>query len=263
VVAYADVLSGKVAVGQAVAVVGAGGIGFDVSEFLTHAPAPARASEAKAASTVGAPAGQSVAAFMAAWGVDMAHGGRGGITGPTAFEQPTPSARDVFLLQRTKGKPGAGLGKTTGWIHKMALKKSGVHMWGGVQEYLKVDDAGLHLRLAKPTGGAWPRALQPERGETEAADGCTRDLVLRVDHVVVCAGQEPLRALQPHLQAANVPHFLIGGAEAATELDAKRAIDQGTRLAAVIETAESGAVFNQPVKWEASAVAQVRKWMGR
>ena len=134
---------------------------------------------------------------------------------------------------------------------------------GWKKEYLKVDDAGLHIRLSKPKKGDWPRPLQPELGETEASDGSTRDMVLPVDHVVVCAGQEPLKALQPCLQAAHIPHFLIGGAEAAAELDAKRAMDQGTRLAAALEDAESGAVFNQPVKWEAGVVKQVFKWMGR
>jgi 2,4-dienoyl-CoA reductase (NADPH2) len=266
VVAYADVLSGKVTVGKTVAVVGAGGIGFDVSEFLTHTPLTGSSGAAHATSgsvSSGAPEGQSVAEFMNTWGVDMTSAKRGGITGPKDFEQPMASEREVFLLQRSKGKPGAGLGKTTGWIHKLTLKKSGVHMWGGVKEYLKVDDAGLHIRLSKPKKGDWPRPLQPELGETEASDGSTRDMVLPVDHVVVCAGQEPLKALQPCLQAAHIPHFLIGGAEAAAELDAKRAMDQGTRLAAALEDAESGAVFNQPVKWEAGVVKQVFKWMGR
>jgi len=130
-------------------------------------------------------------------------------TGPGGLTKPAPEApaRELWLLQRSPGKPGARLGKTTGWIHRSSLKAKGVQAWGGV-EYLGVDDDGLRVRV----------------------DG--RDMLLPVDQVVVCAGQEPLRQLVEPLQAAGKTPHLIGGADVAAELDAKRAIDQGSRLAA-------------------------------
>jgi len=127
--------------------------------------------------------------------------------GALAAPAPEPSPRQLWLLQRSTGKPGAKLGKTTGWIHRASLKAKGVVTLAGV-EYLGVDDAGLRIRI----GG--------------------EDRLLPVDHVVVCAGQEPLRALQAPLEAAGRKPHLIGGADIAAELDAKRAIAQGTRMAA-------------------------------
>ena len=218
---YTDVLRHNVPVGERVAVVGAGGIGFDVSEFLTHdhdVPAPSL----------------DVATFMKEWGVDMTNSVPGGLV--TAED--APPAREVFLLQRKKGKLGAGLGKTTGWIHRAALKKKNVNMIDNVK-YVKVDDEGLHITR----GG--------------------KASVLPVDHIVVCAGQEPLRPLLEPLRASKVKTFTIGGAEKAGELDAKRAIDQGTRLAANLENAKDGEVFDQPVSFEAGLVATARKWTGR
>lgn len=188
VVSYVDVLSGRVKVGARAALIGAGGIGFDVAEYLTHE---------------GHSPSLDPARWMAEWGVDPAFEARGSLVKP----QPEPPAREVWLLQRSPGKPGARLGKTSGWVHRATLKAKQVKMLGGV-EYLGVDDAGLRIKV----GGA--------------------EHLLPVDHVVVCAGQEPRRDLQPDLIAAGRTPHLIGGADVAAELDAKRAIDQGSRLAA-------------------------------
>jgi len=143
------------------------------------------------------------ARWMAEWGVDPSFEARGALAKPA----PEAPARKVWLLQRSPGKPGARLGKTTGWIHRATLKAKGVKMLGGV-EYLGVDDAGLRVRI---------------EGQEQT---------LPVDHVVVCAGQEPRRDLHAALQAAGVNAHLIGGADVAAELDAKRAIHQGSHLAA-------------------------------
>jgi 2,4-dienoyl-CoA reductase (NADPH2) len=143
------------------------------------------------------------ARWMAEWGVDPTFETRGSLV-PAA---PEPPVREVWLLQRSAGKPGARLGKTSGWVHRATLKAKKVQMLGGV-EYLGVDDTGLKIRV----GGV--------------------ERLLPVDHVVVCAGQEPRRDLQAGLLAAGITPHLIGGADVATELDAKRAIDQGSRLAA-------------------------------
>ena len=142
---------------------------------------------------------------MAEWGVDPTFDTRGGL----AKAEPELPVRQVWLLQRSPGKPGAKLGKTTGWIHRATLKAKGVKMLGGV-EYLGVDDVGLQVRV----------------------DGVEQTLA--VDHVVICAGQEPRRDLLAQLQAGGRNPHLIGGADVATELDAKRAIDQGSRLAAIL-----------------------------
>ncbi|GAP65402.1 NADH:flavin oxidoreductase/NADH oxidase family protein [Mizugakiibacter sediminis] len=190
VLSYVDVLQRDAAVGARVAIVGAGGIGFDVAEFLVQ-PAPSPSTD--------------VARWAQEWGVDTTLAARGGLAAPA----PEPPARRVWLLQRTPGRPGARLNKTTGWVHRATLKQKGVVMLGGVG-YERIDDAGLHVRV-----GAEARTLE-------------------VDHVVICAGQEPNRALQAELQAAGVTVHLIGGADVAAELDAKRAIDQGTRLAAML-----------------------------
>jgi len=188
VVGYLDVLLGRVVVGGKVAIIGAGGIGFDVGEFLVHeGPSPAL----------------DPRRWMAEWGVDPAFETRGALVPP----RPEPPARQVWLLQRSPGRPGARLGKTTGWIHRATLKARQVKMLGGV-EYLGLDDAGLRIRV-------------------EGQEQC-----LPVDHVVICAGQEPRRDLLVPLQAAGASVHVIGGADVAAELDAKRAIDQGSRLAA-------------------------------
>jgi 2,4-dienoyl-CoA reductase (NADPH2) len=192
VLSYLDVLKYGKPVGRSVAVIGAGGIGFDVSEYLTH--------EGKSPSL-------DTAAFMKEWGVDMNVATAGGLaaSGP----QPHPSPRQVYLLQRKSSKVGEGLGKTTGWIHRASLQMKNVTMIPGVT-YDKIDDAGLHVTI---------------KGEPQ---------VLAVDNVVICAGQDPLRELQQPLLDAGKPVHLIGGADVAAELDAKRAIDQGARLAASI-----------------------------
>ncbi|MEH6649366.1 MAG: NADPH-dependent 2,4-dienoyl-CoA reductase [Motiliproteus sp.] len=185
---YLDVIKGA-AVGEKVAVIGAGGIGFDVSEFLTHA---------------GPSASQNIPVFMAEWGIDTEYQARGGIAGVKPHF--TPSPRQIYLLQRKASKVGAGLGKTTGWAHRAGLLKRGVTMLSGC-EYLRIDDQGLHLNVAgEPT-------------------------LLEVDNVVICAGQESQRELSDGI---TIPCHLIGGADVAAELDAKRAINQGVRLAAEI-----------------------------
>lgn len=189
VVSYLDVLSGRVVPGRRVAIVGAGGIGFDVAEFLVeHGPGAALDADR----------------WRREWGVDLAYdGNRGGLSAP----QPEPPAREVWLLQRSPGRPGARLGKTTGWIHRATLKAKRVRMLGGV-EYLGMDDEGFHVRV----------------------DDSTQ--TLPVDHVVVCAGQEPNRSLLAELAQRGITAHVIGGADVAAELDAKRAIAQGSRLAA-------------------------------
>ncbi len=145
---------------------------------------------------------ESREAFLQAWGIDPALSQRGGLTAPT--DQASP--RELWLLQRRPGKPGRGLARTTGWIRRTLLDKRGVHMWGDVQ-YLRVDDEGLHILV---------------KGEPQC---------LPVDHVVVCAGQESVRELEPQLQAQGVKFTLIGGADVAAEVDARRAIEQGARVA--------------------------------
>ncbi|MFI9580667.1 FAD-dependent oxidoreductase [Streptomyces sp. NPDC052236] len=188
VLGYLDVLRDGAQVGQRVAVVGAGGIGFDVAEFLTDG---------------GEGASLDAGTYFRQWGVDTDYSAPGGLTAP---ERPKPP-RSVHLLQRKAGKVGAGLGKTTGWIHRTELKHRGVTMTAGAT-YERIDDEGLHLTV----------------------DGVRS--VLPVDTVVLCAGQEPRRALYEELSAAGHSVHLIGGADVAAELDAKRAIEQGTRLAA-------------------------------
>jgi 2,4-dienoyl-CoA reductase (NADPH2) len=191
VVGYADVLTGRVACGSRVAIIGAGGIGFDVAEFLVAG---------------GHSTALDLPAWQREWGVADPAQARSGIVTP----QPLPPARQVYLLQRKATPLGKGLGKTTGWIHRAALRMKRVEMIGGAN-YERVDDRGLHISF-----GA-------ER---------SRPTVLEVDHVVLCAGQEPLCDLYaPLLEAGHSVHR-IGGADVAAELDAKRAIDQGSRLAA-------------------------------
>ncbi|MFI2312666.1 2,4-dienoyl-CoA reductase [Streptomyces sp. CB00072] len=190
VVSYLDVLRDGAPVGGRVAIVGAGGIGFDVAEFLTDG---------------GDAASLDADTFFRQWGVDTSYAERGGLRAP---ERPK-SPRTVHLVQRRTTKVGAGLGKTTGWIHRTELRHRGVEMIAGAS-YDLIDDEGLHLTV----------------------DGERR--VLPVDTVVLCAGQEPRRELYEELRAGAVPVHLIGGADVAAELDAKRAIRQGTELAAAL-----------------------------
>ncbi|MFD8012091.1 FAD-dependent oxidoreductase [Streptomyces sp. NPDC058955] len=190
VVSYLDVLRDGAPVGERVAIIGAGGIGFDVAEFLTDG---------------GEGASQDPETYFRQWGVDTSYENRGGLREPERNAPP----RQVHLLQRKTTKVGAGLGKTTGWIHRTELKHRGVTMVAGVS-YDRIDDEGLHLTVD---------------GERQ---------LLPVDTVVLCSGQEPKRDLYEELVAAGRAPHLIGGADVAAELDAKRAIDQGTRLAATL-----------------------------
>lgn len=189
VMGYLDVLKQGKPVGQKVAVIGAGGIGFDLCEFLVDGAEDTSL---------------DIPAFMAKWGVDMTFSSRAGVEGVSPQAKPSP--RDVYLLQRKIAKVGEGLGKSTGWIHRTELKHKGVKMFSGCT-YQRIDDEGLHLTI---------------NGEPK---------LLTVDNVIICSGQESLRDL---VNGLNKPYHLIGGADQAAELDAKRAIDQGTRLAAQI-----------------------------
>ena len=191
VLSYLDVILQRKPVGNKVAVIGAGGIGFDVSEFLVHQ---------------GVSTSQDREAFWKEWGIDTELEARGGVAGIKP-EVHAP-AREVYLLQRKASKVGDGLGKTTGWIHRAGLKNKQVQMLNSV-EYLSIDDAGLHVRIGE--------------GEPQ---------LLAVDNIVICAGQDPLRELHDGLVEAGQSVHLIGGADVAAELDAKRAINQGSRLAA-------------------------------
>ena len=182
---YLEVIKG-VNVGPKVAIIGAGGIGFDVAEFLTHGT--------HEPST-------NVTQFMSQWGIDMTMQARGGVAEiPQNIEA---SPREIYLLQRKTSKVGAGLGKTTGWVHRTGLQQKKVNMLAGC-EYQAIDDQGLHLTVG---------------GEAQ---------VLDVDHIIVCAGQDPNQSLSQGLER---PYHLIGGAQKASQLDAKRAIRQGTLLA--------------------------------
>ena len=196
VISYLDALKKRKPVGKRVAVIGAGGIGFDVSEFITHQ---------------GASAALDTDVFMKEWGVDFSGQHRGGVKGVEP-QLPEP-ARQVYLLQRKTSKIGKNLGKTTGWIHRTSLKHREVQMIPGVT-YRKIDDEGLHITVT---------AKRAEQGE---------DKLLPVDTIIICTGQDPMRELQAELEAANVSTHLIGGADVAAELDAKRAINQGCYLAA-------------------------------
>ncbi len=190
VLSYVDVLLRGMAIGKTVAIIGAGGIGFDVAEFLAN----------------GDPlSGLDVDGFLHEWGVDRAYVARGGIATP----QLQPSVRNITLLQRKPGALGKKLGKTTGWIHRTSLHRRHVEMLGGVN-YLGIDDQGLHICVhGKPR-------------------------LLPVDNVIICAGQESNLKLYDALKAYAMPLYLIGGSRMATELDAKRAIDEGMRLAAAL-----------------------------
>lgn len=187
VLSYKDVLDSLRPVGQRVAIIGAGGIGFDVAEFLVQDRVPSHEAQAH---------------FLREWGVDTDMRTRGGLL-PA---QPEAPARSIFLLQRKPAPLGKGLGKTTGWIHRMSLRSKQVKMLGSV-EYQRIDAAGLHILAA---------------GKAQ---------LLEVDNVIICAGQVSQRALYDELIAAGMTAYLIGGAKLAAELDAVRAIDEGMRLA--------------------------------
>lgn len=219
VLSYVDVLRGGQHVGERVAVIGAGGIGFDIADYLTHPHSPGQSN-----SREGPPAQidqQEVSAFLQNWGIDteISDGGLVNQTELTRNRLHVP--RKVYLLQRKEGKLGAGLGKTTGWIHRTTLKQRQVEELDGCK-YIEVNDDGLVI----------------ERKGVKS--------VLGVDTVVLCAGQEPYRELLEPCRKLGKKVFLVGGAHEAGELDAKRAIDQGTRLAATIESAESGSIFEAP-----------------
>ena len=186
VASYVEIVRGDRVAGKRVAIIGAGGIGFDIAELLTH-PGPAH---------------DDARTFLDAWGIDTRYASRGGLK---PAEEP-PSPRAVVLLQRKPTKVGEDLAKTTGWIRRTLLRRRGVEMLADVA-YDHIDDDGLHVRVA-----GVPRTL-------------------RVDTIVVCAGQEPRRELAEALAREGIAHTVIGGADVAVELDAKRAIDQGTRVA--------------------------------
>jgi 2,4-dienoyl-CoA reductase (NADPH2) len=193
VISYVDLLLNGRPAGQRVAVVGAGGIGFDVSEYLV--------SEGHSTTL-------DTAAWLREWGVADPAIARGGLGKPEL----APPSRQVYLLQRKAAPLGKGLGKTTGWIHRAALRMKRVEMIGGVN-YERIDERGLHVSF----------------GEAHE-----KPMLIEVDTVVLCAGQEPARELAAPLREQGVNVHLIGGADVATELDAKRAIEQGTRLAAAL-----------------------------
>ena len=179
---YIDVIADKKPVGKKVAIIGAGGIGFDTAEYITHS---------------GESTSQNIPAFMREWGIDMTFNSRSGIEGVTP--KPEPSPREVYLLQRKVSKVGSGLGKTTGWIHRAGLAMKNVRMMPSC-DYQRIDDEGLHLKVGDEA------------------------MLLDVDTIIVCAGQEPLREI---VEGLEVPYHLIGGADVAAELDAKGAINQG------------------------------------
>lgn len=191
VLSYIDVLRGKANVGSKVAIIGAGGIGFDMAEYLSHD---------------GSNSSVDRDAFMHEWGIDTTFETSGGVTN---FNPTHRAAREVIMLQRKSSKLGKNLGKSTGWIHRRTMSMRNVQMLGGC-EYTNIDDDGLHI---------------VHEGEAK---------VLDVEHIIICAGQEPLRELYSELERQSTQVQLIGGADVAAELDAKRAIDQGTRVAAAI-----------------------------
>ena len=261
VVSYVDILTGKEKAGGRVAVIGAGGIGYDVSEFLTHDHITA-GTEAGAALPNKVDA-KAVSSFLQEWGVDGSLKQPAGLLKDAATP---PPPRKVYLMQRKPGKLGMGLGKTTGWIHRASMKRRQVEELSGCK-YLEVSDEGLRIEQAG------------------------KQTTLPVDTVIICAGQTPQRALQQQVQhiGAVKKVFLIGGAEEATELDAKRAIDQvnllccyqytsgyqvtmyifmhtvlqGTRLAAEIEEARSGDVFRAPEEMGHVMMKYVQGMMGK
>jgi 2,4-dienoyl-CoA reductase (NADPH2) len=207
VVSYIDVLLGKVEIGKSVAIIGAGGIGFDVAEFLSEQPNHSLSLDKDA--------------FLKHWGVDLPFNAAGKELGKGPGNAPgglsrsgrviAPSHRKITLLQRSQGKLGHRLGKTTGWIHRTSLKDKGITFLDAIA-YQKIDDQGLHI-------------LKKNTHQT-----------LQVDHIVICAGQDPLQDLKIELDLLGFQNHLIGGAKIATELDAHRAIREGAQLASSIES---------------------------
>ncbi|MCG8313455.1 MAG: NADPH-dependent 2,4-dienoyl-CoA reductase [Pseudomonadales bacterium] len=189
VISYLDAIRDDKPVGDKVAIIGAGGIGFDTAHYVSHQ---------------GQSSALNIDIFAKEWGIDFKNHPRGGVAG--IAPQVHPSPREIYLLQRKTSPVGKNLGRTTGWTHKLYLERKGVKMWNAC-EYQKIDDQGLHLRHYN------------------------EDIVLDVDTVIVCAGQEPNRNLYIQLVEQGLSPKLVGGADVAAELDAKRAIDQGTRLA--------------------------------
>ncbi len=188
---YVEVLAQKKPVGKKVAIIGAGGIGFDMAEYLSHE---------------GEPSSLNIDKYMDEWGIDKNYNRPGGLKDGDLEQH---SAREIYLLQRSEGKLGAKLGKTTGWIHRSSLKHKGIKMISSVR-YQKIDDQGLHITINE----------EPQ--------------VLEVDNVVICAGQISHKTLFDPLTEAGISVHLVGGAKKAGELDAKRAIDEGSRLAATL-----------------------------
>ena len=192
VAGYIDVITGRAEVGKSVAIMGAGGIGFDVAELISHA---------------GPSAALDIDTFAKEWGIDFQNHPRGGVTG--VEPQVAAADRTIYLMQRKTTPVGRGLGKTTGWTHRLTLARRGVQMVNGV-EYVKIDDDGLHIVVND----------EPK--------------VLDVDTIILCAGQEPLRELHDAAAARGIESTLVGGAFEAMELDAKRAINQASHLAAAV-----------------------------
>ena len=234
VLSYIDVLKHKKSVGKKVAVIGAGGIGFDVSEFLVHHAEGLNLTADEV----------SVDGYMKEWGVDKTNTERSGLKS-SGKELHEPS-REITLLQRKAGKLGAGLGKTSGWVHRSNLDKMKVNMIGNVS-YDKIDDKGLHITI-----GGSKKDNKP--GEKR---------VIECDNVILCAGQESLRELQEPLEKLGVSTFRIGGAEEAGELDAKKAIDMATRLAAKIEDAKQGDVFTMDIGTGAKVIEYFRNFRNK
>ncbi len=237
---YLDVLKHGAEVGRRVAVIGAGGIGFDIADFLTH-DHPKR----DGASVHGPEPHidkNAVASFLNSWGVDTKVT-RGGLLprqkSEVCADEKELGERKVFLLQRKTGKLGASLGKTTGWIHRTTMKKRGVEELDGCK-YIEINDSGLVIEV---------------KGKRQT---------LNVDTVIICAGQESQSALFAPLSTnSSKKVFLIGGAQEAGELDAKRAIDQGMRLAAVVETANTGDVFEAYVGVMPTVIKTVEKYLSK
>ena len=194
VLTYAEAIYGVKPIGRRVAVIGAGGIGFDVSELLVTDESPTL----------------NLKEWRSEWGALAPHEAPSDLRGALTTPIPTPPIRELYLLQRTKGAQGKALGKTTGWVHRASLKAKGVQQLSGVN-YERIDDEGLHISFGS------------DRGHPQ---------VLAVDNVVICAGQEPVRDLEEGLRRNGIDPHIIGGAALAAELDAKRAIRQGTELAA-------------------------------
>jgi 2,4-dienoyl-CoA reductase (NADPH2) len=242
---YYDVLKGRVKTGERVAVIGAGGIGFDMCEFLLghgedkpNGPLVPKVEEHR------------VNEYLAEWGIDTAVS-QGGLLKQHSHKV-TPTKK-LYLLQRKPGRLGTSLGKTTGWIHKAQVKRHQVEELGGCK-YVEINDEGLVIEQKQSSG----------KGKGKSDDNAPAvKRTLPVDTVVICAGQVPSKELYDPLVKAGKNVFLIGGSQEASELDAKRAIDQGTRLAAVVEDAKTGDVFSAPVENNTKIMDFIRKLVGK